>query len=208
MNHISDHIRQHLSDSVGMPRTLEYKHIPDLDELRRIKWDAEFMRVVCGVTEISFLKRGLFEHQFQPKLDEFLQYMRNRLVLGTFRYRVWEGDRSSHDYPRRIEERTKRYVEDGNLEHLVDAANFALVENVLMKPPKKTNWGPHLMRAPPGPDAILELVDSYRQQPALAKLMLIAALAMQEYVRCGHPKKHFGDADHAGEFDRPDGSKT
>lgn len=63
--------------------------------------------------------------------------MRNRLIMGAIRYRVWEGERGEHDYAGEIIKRAQRYIDTGNLEHLVDAANFCLVEFVTSRHPKK-----------------------------------------------------------------------
>jgi len=70
--------------------------------------------------------------------DEFEQYMRNRLIMGSFRYGLLgapgkpQYDRVS--YARRC---LDSYKKTGNLECLVDAANLALVEFVEGEHPKK-----------------------------------------------------------------------
>ena len=64
---------------------------------------------------------------------EFLTLMMNRLVLGYFRYgpRKVRGRRPTQNI-KEIRRRITLYEKTGNQEHLVDVANFALVE--FMKP--------------------------------------------------------------------------
>ncbi len=56
---------------------------------------------------------------------EFEQLMRNRLVMGAFRYGLMcEQDFSKYDLIDEARKRIDRYEKDGNLEHLVDAGNM------------------------------------------------------------------------------------
>lgn len=59
-------------------------------------------------------------------LNEFVELMRNRLIVGTLRY----GKNTSveYDFVANAKERIDRYLQDGNREHLVDAANFLVLE--------------------------------------------------------------------------------
>lgn len=60
---------------------------------------------------------------------EFEELMRVRLAMGAFRYkRLLPGVPNGYDNVGSAIERLKLYQETGNLEHLVDAANLALVE--------------------------------------------------------------------------------
>lgn len=60
---------------------------------------------------------------------EFEQLMRNRLIMGAFRYGLMsEQDYSGYDLPGEAIKRTGKYIKDKNLEHLVDAANMLLLE--------------------------------------------------------------------------------
>jgi hypothetical protein len=59
--------------------------------------------------------------------DEFIGYMRNRLVVGCMRYGdIRKGEKK--DNVRRAIQCLQYYVETGNQEALVDAANFCVVE--------------------------------------------------------------------------------
>ena len=63
--------------------------------------------------------------------SEFEKLMRNRLIMGAFRYETFEEKRRSpgkYDYAKAGAARLCLYLFDGNLEHLVDAANMCLLE--------------------------------------------------------------------------------
>jgi hypothetical protein len=73
---------------------------PDLEDLRRTQWN-----------------------------DRFEALMRNRLVMGAFRYGTFQEQGACRHYnPAAIQRHLAAYVETGNAEHLVDIANLALVE--------------------------------------------------------------------------------
>jgi hypothetical protein len=64
-------------------------------------------------------------YRHMRKLTRFLQAMVDRLLVGFHRY----GDPDAGlDYLRRIKESIDRYEATGNLEHLVDAANYCWLE--------------------------------------------------------------------------------
>jgi hypothetical protein len=61
----------------------------------------------------------------------FEKLMRNRLLVGRFRYgRMDDPAKGDYDMLSSIRDRLKAYERTGNLEHLVDVANLALVEFV------------------------------------------------------------------------------
>ena len=63
--------------------------------------------------------------------DEFEQLMRNRLLMGAMRYgKISESGKPQYDRISSIISRLKKYQDDGNKEHLVDAANICLMEFV------------------------------------------------------------------------------
>jgi len=76
--------------------------LPSLESLRKSEWD-----------------------------DQFEQLMRNRLVLGAFRYGLFcNPDKFAFRIVESMRARLDLYERDANLEHLVDVANLALVEFV------------------------------------------------------------------------------
>lgn len=59
---------------------------------------------------------------------EFETYMRNRMVMGAFRYGpIADQDFGMYDLPAEIHKRVCRYERTRNLECLVDAANLCLI---------------------------------------------------------------------------------
>ena len=69
--------------------------------------------------------------------NEFENLMRNRLILGAFRYGLLGRDSVKFNVPDYIRVKLARYEETGNLESLVDIANLALVEFTLSDHPLK-----------------------------------------------------------------------
>lgn len=74
--------------------------VPDFETLRRTQW-----------------------------VPEFEQLMRNRLIMGAFRYGLIEKqDWTKHDLIAYTKNRISEYEKTDNLEMLVDAANLLLLE--------------------------------------------------------------------------------
>lgn len=66
----------------------------------------------------------------------FIQLMKNRMLMGFFRYgSIRSEDAKRYDNVGSAIKRLQKYMSDGNLEHLVDAANLCLCEFV------KAPWG-------------------------------------------------------------------
>lgn len=105
-------IFDHLRDRIYERAGLSVpKKVPSLDELRRDSWNPEF---------------------------EYL--MRNRLIMGSFRYETFEQKRKmgdAYDYPSYIKAKVAEYERTGNVECLVDVANCALLEYTFGRHPTK-----------------------------------------------------------------------
>ena len=68
----------------------------------------------------------LWESEWSP---EFERLMRNRLVMGAFRYGLLNDPRKPQfDRMNSLRKRVEGYEKTGNLEFLVDAANMLLLE--------------------------------------------------------------------------------
>lgn len=73
-----------------------------------------------------------------PPLDElratewnpqFIEMMRNRLVMGSFRYRLFRDPRKwTSDLLAGLRKKLAAYEDTGNTENLVDIANYVLLE--------------------------------------------------------------------------------
>ena len=91
----------------------------------------ERLLVAAGVIKPDVPKHPLLsELKLTEWSSEFEQKMRNRLIMGSFRYQRFKDKRKSFEYDCATEaiDRIKRYLKDGNTEHLVDAANMCLLE--------------------------------------------------------------------------------
>ncbi len=83
-------------------------------------------------------KHTLAELQKSEWSDEFEALMRARLLQGAFRYGLFaEPQKRPTDRIASMRKRIDRYEQTGNLEALVDVANFALTEFVRSGHPKK-----------------------------------------------------------------------
>lgn len=67
----------------------------------------------------------LLQTQWSP---QFITYMRNRLLMGAYRYGLLGRNQKPYDSVGSLVRRAQAYLRDGNQEHLVDIANLALVE--------------------------------------------------------------------------------
>lgn len=77
----------------------ERNPIPDLDSLRSTEWS-----------------------------DEYIQFSRNRMIQGSFRYGLLARQSlSKYDCATEAIRRIKRYQKTKNLEHLVDAGNCCML---------------------------------------------------------------------------------
>ena len=102
-------VTEHLREHLMARADLPPERMPSLTELRRTEWS-----------------------------DEFAQLMRNRLVMGAFRYgRLATGAGVGLGRVASIAKRVERYIETGNDELLVDIANLAMVEFMLGVHPTK-----------------------------------------------------------------------
>ena len=60
---------------------------------------------------------------------EFERLMRNRLIMGRYRYGLMQRtDALQYDRVGSAMDRLRKYTENGNTEHLVDVANLMLLE--------------------------------------------------------------------------------
>jgi len=88
----------------------------------------------CGMSELEEpIKVTLdFEALAKSQMSErFVEYMTNRMVLGTFRYGKWQDNKKNGVKIDRISSIRKRldlFEKTGNSEYLVDIANLAMIE--------------------------------------------------------------------------------
>lgn len=69
---------------------------------------------------------------------KFMTLMINRITIGHYRYGAKDSPVPKNlDYIASIEKRLNKYREDGNLEHMVDIANIAMLEFEESEHPKR-----------------------------------------------------------------------
>jgi hypothetical protein len=97
----NDFLKNLWRDLAGLPELPEQsERMPDLHIIRKIQW--------C---------------------PEFEELMRNRLVMGAFRYGLVDQKKSkSMNHMSSVRKRLDRYEETGNLEFLADVANLMMLE--------------------------------------------------------------------------------
>lgn len=105
------------------------------------------MRVTDHIRKHLLTKAGIVENPVRDSFDElkksewlpkFEQLMRNRLIMGAYRYgKLGVPDKSQYDRIKAIQFHLDKYQEEGNTEHLVDIANLALCEFAEGNHPKK-----------------------------------------------------------------------
>ncbi len=99
---------------------------------------ANLWRWAAMMPELPTEKLKLEELRRTEWSPEFEQLMRNRLIMGAWRYhRLHDRRRPAYDCVGSIIKRLARYQETGNTEHLVDCANLCLVEFVAGRHPNK-----------------------------------------------------------------------
>ena len=87
------------------------------------------------ITFISF--KDLERSQWCLK---FLRLMKNRMIMGAFRYGTLDSQKASgkkYDNIASIQRRLKKYLQTGNDEFLIDAANECMIEYIVGEHPNK-----------------------------------------------------------------------
>ena len=74
------------------------------------------------------------------EIMDFLDAMMKRLAVGYTRYGAPSAQKS---YMSRMETELKSYKRSGNMEHLLNMANYAILESLAPQHPKH-HWDPHI----------------------------------------------------------------
>ena len=106
-------------DTCGLPPKHLLRDHPTLESLKATEWSMEFEKEVRATTA---------RYSAYPCNERFLQYMRNRMVMGSFRYGLLKNAQftnydCSGQYWKKLEAFNKTY----EVEYLVDAANMRLL---------------------------------------------------------------------------------
>lgn len=106
---ITDWLRQRLLQNVVSQEELAPLNKLSLNEIRNCQWSIVFE-----------------------------QWMKNRLMVGYFRYGpTHKQKKGQYDYLQAALDHINLYQQDGNIEHLVDVANLCLIEFVNGEHPKR-----------------------------------------------------------------------
>jgi hypothetical protein len=164
-------------DMVGLwPK--ETTLMPSLDSLRRTEWSDDFeekLKKYYNTFEIVSL--------VIPWSEEFIQLMRNRLVMGAFRYGLMaEQDYSKFDTLSAARNKLELYEKTLNLEFLVDAANNCLLTFVQNKRLGMNTFGQ--IRFTHKPNEVRLKYCFYKAKSNNSALLEIARMCMVKYS-CG-----------------------
>ena len=176
MKRVFDHIRDHLYEVVGyFDRPIGV--IPPPDKLYHSEWCWNFERL---------LRRRVGELWDA----RFVGLMRNRFVMGAFRYGLFkEKHAKNYLYFRYAELKAFRYGVTGNLECLVDTANMALLE--YLHPTHVTPHWADLNTSLTEYSCVELVLPLYAVSGNLAYLIDVAAMAMLEFSRPTHVNSHW-----------------
>jgi len=97
-------------------------------------------RLLASVLKEEQQKMSLAERRKEQWSNRFEQLMRQRLLMGSYRYgpfRLQPVGRYAYDYPGDALRRIQEYIDSGNMEHLIDVANLCLLEFEHGTHPKK-----------------------------------------------------------------------
>ena len=101
------------------------------------KWKKQMLER-AGITIDTPITTDLQSLKLSEWSYEFEQLMKNRLLMGCFRYGKLGGkDKPKYNRVKDIRRRLDSYEKNGNIEHLVDIANLALCEFVEGDHPSK-----------------------------------------------------------------------
>jgi len=116
--------------------------VPPIQAQMQMKTITQHIRdhLLAGVLQKEILYTEMRDSQWDTTFEK---YMRNRMVCGGYRYGdIRDTCRPKYDNVGSLIHRAKLYLEDGNQEHLVDIANFALVEYVRGCCHPAPHWSP------------------------------------------------------------------
>jgi len=200
---VKDHLRIHLESRL-LPRK------PRFAEIQRSQWDDDFANAVCnrlvydGTTDEQHTVGRIPLRRLYWRHHKFFGYMRNRMIVGAYRYGlITDPALPQYDNIGSIIDRALRYLRDGNLEHMVDIANLAMVENVreccLPVRVRSEPWMTHpILLVDPGEEVrdLMYLAAVYIGTGHKPHLVDIAALAWIEFAEGrGHQDPHFSPVD-------------
>lgn len=102
------------------------------------QWLHDRLTTCVDTGEVGHLKHSLESILKSQVSAEFRTLCDNRMVMGAFRYGMLDSQRGGkYDNVKSMIARLKLYQRTGNLEHLVDVSNIAMVEFVTSDHPNR-----------------------------------------------------------------------
>lgn len=128
------YLKQAQRHYAGLTEMDPLRVLPPVDVLRTSEWSPEFEeRVRLWVGLIACAETEKDSTEVEERLIYFFQLMRNRLIMGAFRYGLLgnpDGTKPKWDKMTRLSLEWDKYNACNNLESLLDIANMALLEYV------------------------------------------------------------------------------
>jgi len=174
---VHDILRSKILLDKGVVETPKY----DFLGLTRSEWSSVFEQ---------HLTNTLTSYQFTswPEYNQFITYMRNRLIIGAYKYDKMNQERGKYfNYVGNSIHRLSLYRRTGNQELLVDVANMALLEYV-------KGYGKEVLHLPikgTGLEEAFDHLEQYSRTGNKTHLILTAFNCVMEFVKGQHPNAHF-----------------
>ena len=94
-------------------------------------------KVILPSAKVTYSMQEMEALQWGDEWQHVLQLMKNRMIMGGYRYGPTKIQKPREfDNIFDIKRRLDLYEEDGNMEHLVDAANIIIIECLKKNHPK------------------------------------------------------------------------
>lgn len=193
-----DALRKRIMDRAGL---LHRRRDFDLNKLAETQWCETFWR---RMVETAMQVSGRLDLN---RLHQLETYMRNRLIMGAFRYGTFQEQRGQgrrHDNIPSALRRLKKYWsrEQGNQELLVDVANLCMVEYIAPGSHPDPQELPTSFRFAQSPGEARSSLEAYLPHGNRFRLVEAAAYCALEFMFPQHPNPVWDpidDGDHVSQ---------
>lgn len=101
--------------------------VGDFKDLHKYQWSEEFKELVLDKFKENSVSDRVF--QFNSKeIERFLEYCKNRMLQGAYRYGRFDRQTTKFDHLSSIELRYRRFWQTLNCEYLIDIYNLYLAQ--------------------------------------------------------------------------------
>jgi len=198
-------LREEIKDIGFMKKDIKHidgiNALEDINKIYKTEFDDKFKKIV-----IDILWSNPFPSIF---VDEFFNLMNNRLTMASFRYGRLQKKKGVYDYIGGIKRYFEEFVKTGNMEFLVDASNYCLLEfheNNNSTPNhellSKIIWGNMSSSKPmyfrESHILVADLINKYKNINNNCYIFVISAICCLLYISNDHPLSHFTGLDEKG----------